>query len=262
MRSRARSPNQFDAWSHFHLGLTHAFRFSPKENQIAARHFENALALDPHFGRAHAGISFVHWQTAFMRMEDKAQDYFAAAVSEAKLALGIDANDPFAKFCMGRAVWLLGDMEASLYWLDRGLTTNPNYAHGHYTKGVIHNMRGDYNIAHGMTGRAISLSPLDPLYYGTLANQTLTEVALGNLPAAMELAEKSVHSPGTYYYPVLWAAIAADLNGNQTLMRRWRDRALAEWPDASADVLLQPFPLQDPELKKTIRDALMRMEVQ
>lgn len=261
MRSRVLSASQFDAWSHFHLGLTHAFRFSPQDNQIAAQHFRSALEFDPQFGRAHAGNSFVHWQHAFMRFEDARHDHLTLAVSEAKRALDIDPNDPFGSFCMGRALWLMHDVEAGLSWLDRGLTINPNFAHGHYTKGLISNMKGNYEDAHSATGRAMALSPLDPLYYGMLANLTLTEIARDNLTEAMEFAEKSANAPGTYYYPLLWAAIAAELSGERVLMERWRDRALGEWPKASVEAMWQTFPLRDPSLKKSVEGALKRMGI-
>lgn len=139
--TRRLSASQFDAWSHFHLGLTQAFRFSPDGNQIAAEHFEAATKLDPEFARAHAGNSFVHWQNAFMRIEASREEHLAVAVKEAKRALEIDARDPFSNFCMGRAIWLSGDVEDSLSWLDRGLFLNPNFAQGHYTRGLILNMQ-------------------------------------------------------------------------------------------------------------------------
>lgn len=261
MRTRVLSPDQFDAWSYFHLGLTHAFRFSPHDNTLAAEHFRRALELDPQFARAHAGMSFMHWQNAFMRMGDAKHDHLEMAVAAAKQALDINPNDPFGNFCMGRALWYSEDMAASVAWLDRGLMVNPNYAHCHYTKGMVLNMGGDYSGARTATRQAMSLSPLDPLYYGMLANQTLSEIAQDNLESAMVLAEKAVHSPGSYYYPVLWAAIAAELSGQRTTMERWRDKALAEWPTASVDAMLQTFPLKDPVLTRTVTGSLRRMGI-
>jgi TolB-like protein/Tfp pilus assembly protein PilF len=260
--TRILTPDQFDAWSHFHIGLTHAFKFKSSGNQRAAWHFGKALELDPEFGRAHAAMSFIHWQNAFMRMEGARQDHMDMAYAEASRALEIDPNDPFGSFCMGRALWFSEDVDASVAWLDRGLAVNPNYAHCHYTKGMILNMNGSYADAHTATSHAMALSPLDPLYYGMLANQTLNEIAQDNLTAAMTLAEKAVHSPGTYHYPILWAAIAAELNGNRDTMERWRDRALLDWPQASADAFLQTFPIKDPTLLKTITGSLRRMGIE
>ncbi|MEM1265193.1 MAG: tetratricopeptide repeat protein, partial [Pseudomonadota bacterium] len=260
--TRKLSESQFDAWSHFHLGLTQAFRFNGDANQAAAQHFEAALDLDPGFGRAHAGRSFVHWQNAFMRLEADRAQHLSIAASEARHALDIDPNDPFSNFCMGRAVWLNGDVDAGLNWLDRGLSLNPNFAQGYYTRGLLLNMQGQYVDAHVSTLKAKSLSPLDPLFYGMLTNQMVAEVALGEFDAAMVSAEQAVNSPGAYFYPLIWAAIAAELSGKSARMQRWRDKALSEWPDASVEAIFQTFPLSDGELRRTVEGSLRRMGVQ
>ncbi|MEM6637360.1 MAG: winged helix-turn-helix domain-containing protein, partial [Pseudomonadota bacterium] len=50
--TRLLSDTEFDAWSHFHIGLAHIYRFDEQNNHLAAHHFDAALALDPDFSRA------------------------------------------------------------------------------------------------------------------------------------------------------------------------------------------------------------------
>jgi hypothetical protein len=59
-----------DAWSSYHLGLQHMYRFNHKDNAAATALFQQAISQDPNFARAHAGLSFVHFQTAFMHHSD------------------------------------------------------------------------------------------------------------------------------------------------------------------------------------------------
>jgi len=47
-----------DAWSAYHLGLQHMYRFNRKDNAAAAALFSHAAARDPGFARAQAGLSF------------------------------------------------------------------------------------------------------------------------------------------------------------------------------------------------------------
>ena len=65
-RARLAAVENLDAWSAYHLALQHLYRFNHIDNAAAASLFERAVALDPTFARAHAGLSFVHFQTAFM----------------------------------------------------------------------------------------------------------------------------------------------------------------------------------------------------
>ena len=46
------------------------YRFNRTDNAAATALFQHAVAKDPGFARAHAGLSFVHFQTAFMRHTD------------------------------------------------------------------------------------------------------------------------------------------------------------------------------------------------
>ncbi len=65
--ARTAAIENLDAWSAYHLGLQHMYRFNREDNAAASALFRQAVTLDPRFARAHAGLSFVHFQTAFMR---------------------------------------------------------------------------------------------------------------------------------------------------------------------------------------------------
>ena len=59
-------PNCLDAWEAYHRGLWHMYRFSSDDNDRAAHFFRMSLRQDPTFARAHAGLSFTHFQNAFL----------------------------------------------------------------------------------------------------------------------------------------------------------------------------------------------------
>lgn len=56
-RARLRSPENLDAWSAYHLGLNQMYRFCGDGNTRAQALFERAIAMEPAFARAHAGLS-------------------------------------------------------------------------------------------------------------------------------------------------------------------------------------------------------------
>ena len=64
--ARLRAPEQLDAWSSYHLGLQHMYRFNQADNAEALRLFEHAVVREPEFARAHGGLSFCHFQAAFV----------------------------------------------------------------------------------------------------------------------------------------------------------------------------------------------------
>src|SRR5579862_2066701 len=52
-RARLSVTEDLDAWSAYHLGLQHIYRFNRTDNAAAAQLFEHAVRLDPYFARAH-----------------------------------------------------------------------------------------------------------------------------------------------------------------------------------------------------------------
>ena len=72
-RNRAilKPPTSLDAWEAHHRGLWHMYRFSTADNEQARHFFAAAVRLDPTFARAHAGLSFTHFQNAFQGWADR-----------------------------------------------------------------------------------------------------------------------------------------------------------------------------------------------
>src|SRR5687768_10832286 len=124
--ARLAAVENLDAWAAYHLGLQHLYRFNRRDNAAAAELFQRSLALDASLARAHAAMSFVHFQSAFMHYADD----IAAAIDRARRCaargLELDALDPFVNFTMGRTYWLEGDLETSLGWLERATELSPS----------------------------------------------------------------------------------------------------------------------------------------
>lgn len=257
--SRHLSANEFDAWSHFHLGLSHLFRFNPGDNQTALGHFEASIAADKDFARAHAGLSFVHWQTAFMQFGDDRQAPLKKASDAAKEALRIDPTEPFAAFNLGRAHWLEGDLDAGLTWLDRSLQINPNSAQTTYCGGLIQVLRGASETGSAMSARALTLSPLDPMSYAMYAAQAIAAIQMEDFETARTLADQAVHTPQAHFYISMIAAAASELSGATQNAHRYRDRVLKEKPGANADFFFQAFPFQSGTHRKTLIDTFERL---
>src|SRR3546814_4336834 len=107
------------------------YRVTREENARARQFFEQAVRQDPTFARAHAGLSFTHWQSGFQQWEDR-DCQVALAYEAAGRGLLADDHDPAAHWAMGRAMWLRGGLEESLAELDRAVELSPNFEPGHY----------------------------------------------------------------------------------------------------------------------------------
>ena len=180
-RARLAGSENLDAWAAYHLGLQHMYHFNRRDNAQAAELFERAVAQDPGFARAHAGLSFVHFQTAFLGQAADPAKEKALARSYAQRGLDLDPLDPFVNFTMGRTFWLEGDLEKGLSWLERATSLCPNYAQGIYARAWTETLSGRPLEGREHVDLAIRLSPLDPLFYGMLGTRAFTPVSYTHL---------------------------------------------------------------------------------
>lgn len=259
--ARLKSPENLDAWSAYHLGLHHMYRFSRDGNALAASLFERAIALEPGFARAHAGLSFTHFEGAFLHFADDAARATALAQRFAEQGLEHDAMDPFCNLVMGRAYWLHGDLDASLPWLDRAIGLNPNYAQARYSRGWTETLLG-----HGADGQvnvatALQLSPLDPLAYGMHGVRAMSHMVLGEPALAAEWAERAARSPGAHALIEMIAAVAHGMNGDETRARAWAQSARRRSPGLSSDDFLRAFPFRETAIRRRIAEMVDRLPV-
>ncbi|HXW11035.1 MAG TPA: winged helix-turn-helix domain-containing protein, partial [Steroidobacteraceae bacterium] len=242
--ARLGATESLDAWSAFHLGLQHVYRFNRADTAQARALFELAVQRDPRFARAHAGLSFVHFQSAFLRQTDDPAGATAQARGCAERALALDPLDPFVNFTMGRTYWLTGELDTALGWLERSTTLSPNFAQGVYARGWTETLAG-----RGVEGRehvdhAMRLSPLDPLHYAMLGTRALGHMAQAEDETAAQWADRAARAPGAHVLIAMIAAASHSLAGHPDRARDWATNVRERNPVLTHDDFFRAFPMR------------------
>jgi len=245
-----------DAWSAYHLGIQHVYRFNRKDNLVAADLFQRAVRLDPGFARAHAGLSFVHFQTAFLHQRDDIAAEIRLARDCAQRGLELDPLDPFVNFTMGRSFWLEGDLERGLTWLERATGLSPNYAQGIYARAWTESLSGRQLAAREHVDFAMRLSPLDPLYYGMLGTRAFSHMAAAEYGEAATWAERAARSPGAHVLIAMIAAAAQGLAGNASRAAGWTANVRERNPRITREDFFRAFPMQSRTMRGETEAAL------
>ena len=255
-KARLNSPQALDAWSEYHIGLQHMYRFNRTDNAIAAGHFERATTADPRFARAFAARSFTSFQSAFLKYSPNYREQAENALRFAEKSLEIDSLDPFGNFNLARTYWLAGDPDGGLEMLNRAIEINPNFAQGHYARAWTDTIACRGESALENVNAAISLSPLDPLLYAMHTTRAFANLILEDYAGAAEWAERGARSPGSHFLIAVFAVAAHQLNGDTRQAQYWAKDVRRRRQDASIEHFFKAFPFADARVQSEITGAL------
>lgn len=250
-------PSSLDAWEAHHRGLWHMYRFNRADNDRAQSFFELAVRLDPTFARAYAGLSFTHFQNAFLGWDerDHAVDLAYRAAAQSIMA---DDRDPGAHWAVGRALWLRGEHRESVTELQTAVGLSPNFALGHYTIAFVQSQTGDPQAAIAAADHSRQLSPFDPLLFGMFGARAMALLRLGLFDEAAEWGIKAASRPNAHAHISAIAAYALALSGRDSEARSYLAAARRTMPAYSVDDFLAAMQFA-PEDQRLFRDAAKRL---
>ena len=255
-RNRAilKAPASLDAWEAHHRGLWHMYRFSKADNERARQFFTQAVELDPTFARAYAGLSFAHFQNAFLGWK-KPEPEIDRAYEAAGKSLMVDDRDPAAHWAMGRALWLRGNQDQAITELESAVDLSPNFATAHYTLSFVHAQSGDPRLGIAFADHSRQLSPFDPLLFAMLGARAMSLARLGDYGEAAEWAIKAAARPNAHQHIMAIAAFTLGLAGRGEEANAYKARIKERVPDYAVSDFLAAFRYSDDAAALFVRGA-------
>ncbi|MGY3149364.1 TolB-like protein/Tfp pilus assembly protein PilF [Bradyrhizobium sp. USDA 3397] len=145
------------------LGNERWRRLTRKDLADALDHFRSAVALDPHYARAHANVAWTHVCNVFLEAADASS--LDEALRHVEIALDIDDSDAWSHGVFGQLLFLLKrDDEAEIHF-KRALGFNPNDADVAAVFGNVLVYWGRWREALTWIDTAKRLNPLPPNIY-------------------------------------------------------------------------------------------------
>jgi TolB-like protein/Tfp pilus assembly protein PilF len=254
-RSLLMPSSNLDAWSAYHRGLHYMYHFRSTDCELAERHFQRSIEMEPTVPRPYAGLSFVNFERVFLSFDRDHAGNLRKAFDYARQSLAVDPLDPMGHWALSRAYLLRGDLEASKESLLTALTLNPSYAIAQYSLGWVALQLGDKQLCLDRIDVARRLSPYDPLKFAMLGVSALSLALSGKTDEAVERSMQSTLQPHAHWGVLIWAALSHSIAGRRGRAKSFFSRVRAQVPGYDVDDFFTIFRFQQPEHIRLITKA-------
>ncbi len=217
------------------------YRLTPQDYEQAEHFFRRSIELDPEAPRAYAGLSFIHWQRAFLELTKDRGSEEERALDFALESLSKDMTDPLGHWALGRAYLLKSELDQAVDELETTVKLNPSSAVGQYTLAYGLMQIGEAPRSNDIVAKARRLSPYDAMTFAMYAVRARNLAFLGRNPEAATFATRAARQPNSHYQVVAIAAFCNMLAGRTDTARQFYSQLLATRPGYGASDYLKAF---------------------
>jgi adenylate cyclase len=159
-RSAARPTIDLTAYDLYLRALTVFFPITKERMYEALGLFEQAIAIDRHYGPALAWAAMCHMRLSLDGWAEAPETSRRKAIDHARRALQTTQNDPGV---LANAALVLAhldeDISAMIGLVDRALALNPSFARGWFVSATLRNFAGQPDLAIEHVETSLRLSP-------------------------------------------------------------------------------------------------------
>jgi DNA-binding SARP family transcriptional activator/TolB-like protein len=189
-----------EPWGWYHLGLREMYRFSMPGLRAARRHFERAIALDGDFAAAFARLAYVFLQMYWYGPHEERTRTLDQGLAAAQQAVGLDPKGAYGHFARGRLYAIRGEFDLAIRELETAIGLDGSFAQAHFGLGKAHAAAGDPASALAPLDRAIGLDPHDPHLWTFYHDRAEACFALGRMAEAERFSRIAVALPNASHF--------------------------------------------------------------
>jgi TolB-like protein/Tfp pilus assembly protein PilF len=204
----------YDCWLR---GMDQLRKGTPEADQKARRIFEQALAIDPHYSRAYAGLSlsfFNEWSCQLWEHWDETE---RNAYKYAKRAIELDDTDHVTQLILGRILLYRRRFDAARHHIDQSLALNANDADNLIQIATCDVFLGKAEKGESLFLKAMRLNPYRNQWYYT--GGSFTYFAQRKFQTCIDLALKGPLTDVWVDLPAFIAAAYAHLSNHEQAAR-------------------------------------------
>jgi TolB-like protein/DNA-binding winged helix-turn-helix (wHTH) protein/Tfp pilus assembly protein PilF len=250
----SRSTASIAAYDAYLRGMDAHGRRNEAQNLIARRHFNEAVALDPEFARAYAGLALTYSREAIDGWTFNPSNSLDKAAHYADKAAGMDSSLPQVYFITGQIRLFQRRHAEAIAAAKRAIEVNPNYADAFALLAWTLNYAGLPEKAVLALNMAMRLNPRPPASYLEILGEIY--FVQGRYTDSANTFQNVLEINPAYLRARLWNAAALVRAGSGDLAEWEINEALVASPHLALARLEFAFPFKDPRLQETVLSAL------
>jgi adenylate cyclase len=200
-RALRKPPDSLDAWESYQRGLWHFLKADAQENERSRGFFKRALALDPGFAPAHAGLALTYAWDAIFFNRDSQPRVVPLCEEQARKCISLDPMEPSGHMVLSTDLVFLDRRQEAVSEANIAVAINPNYAWAHGFLGSALTWTERPLDAIAPLERAIRLSPFDPMTWKWLHNMVQAYFYSHELEPAIATARELIRMRPELRFP-------------------------------------------------------------
>ena len=171
-RARAARASNLTAWDHYLQGRELLHKVTPADNAAAREQFEKAIALDPGYSDAWAGLSYTHQRDVLLEIAEDRQRSVDLSLDAARKAVTLDGASSIAHFALAGAYIWNNQHQLSIAETRTAAELNPSNGHAWLALGNRLDIVGQSDEGLPLLEKSLQLHRRDPhlyIYFGQLA---------------------------------------------------------------------------------------------
>lgn len=228
-------PRSLEAWDYFHLGMSHLYRATPRDNLEAQAWLRRAVQLDPQFSHAYAFLSYAMVLSMIYFDAPPLPQQLDEALRTAQRAAELDDQDASVRFALGRVLTVSKRYDDAIDEMTLATGLNPALAVAWCGLADSYVYNGDFELADPLFQHALDLSPHDPMRWAFLSYRAQAKLFARDFARANAYASQAVRAPNCHYWPFAHRLAALGHLGASDELVRAREQMFERKPDFNCD---------------------------
>jgi TolB-like protein/class 3 adenylate cyclase len=247
-RAKHKPTSSLDAYDLYLRGLAAFHQWTAEGSEEALNYFYRAIEIDREYAIAHGMAARCMNQRAVVQPSAVGTAEIAEAERLARRAADLGRNDALA-LCMAGVTlgFVVRDVAGGAALTQRALVLNPNLAAAWYSDGWLNVWLGNSKIGIEHIGRAMQLSPQDPMIFQMQSAMAHAYFTAGDDSEAMVWAQKALHDRPDHLPALAAVAASAAHLGRQADVEDAKARLLRLFPTVDQNYLRNFLPYQQPQ---------------